>query len=84
MLFLALTFHTQRPECCGEILWQFCLQQEEERARAGDPTGLHIIWNSEICGERLDTVQRPRLPSLLVNDLIRKTLWVLLTAQEIK
>ena len=42
---------TQRSEFGGEVLWQLCLQQEEERAGAGDQTGLHVLWNSEICGE---------------------------------
>lgn len=54
--FQSLTFHAQRPERCGEILWQFCLQQEEECAGVGDPSGLHIIWYSEICGEHSDSV----------------------------
>lgn len=53
---LVLTVHMQRSEQCGEILRQFCLQQKEERAGAGDPSGLHIIWNSEICGESYSPV----------------------------
>ena len=42
---------SQRSELGGEVLWQLCLQQEEERAGAGDQTGLHIFGNAEICGE---------------------------------
>lgn len=53
---LVLTVHIQRSEQCGEILRQFCLQQKEERAGAGDPSGLHIIWNSEIRGESYSPV----------------------------
>lgn len=49
--FESLTFRAQRPERRGEVLWQLCLQQEEECAGVGDPSGLHIIWNPEICGE---------------------------------
>lgn len=51
--FESLTFRAQRPERRGEVLWQLCLQQEEECAGVGDPSGLHIIWNPEICGEPL-------------------------------
>lgn len=51
--FESLTFRAQRPERRGEVLWQLCLQQEEECAGVGDPSGLHIIWNPKICGEPL-------------------------------
>lgn len=54
--FQPLTLPAQRPERRGEILWQFCLQQEEECAGVGDPSGLHVVWDSEICGE-LGTVK---------------------------
>lgn len=49
--FEYLTFRAQRPKCRGEVLWQLRLQQKEECAGVGDPSGLHIIWNPEICGE---------------------------------
>lgn len=47
-----LTLHVQRSERGCEILWQLCFQQEEECAGAGDPPGLHVLWNSEIRGEQ--------------------------------
>lgn len=49
---LSLTHQPQRPEWGGQIFRQFCLQQEKKCIGTRDPSGLHIIWHSEICGER--------------------------------
>lgn len=51
-----LTDDVQRSERGCEILWQLCFQQEKECAGAGDPPGLHVLWNTEICGEQQNCI----------------------------